>query len=248
MKKKVSYKLLPFLPLICGCIALILRQALYTMQNESGLLPRNHPFYLATLGLAALVALTVGCFVLSLKGSRDYEENFPQSKVSAIGSVLAGICLAFAVLSFYKNLALVMPLDNMWMILCLAAAISLIWAGYFLWVGKPVPFWNYFLVCLYFALHMIIRYREWSGNPQTEDYIFAIFACVCLNLFAYQRAAFCAGMGQRRMLLFCGLMALFFCPSMICGSNDTLFYLAGTIWAATNLCVIDPPQVKCKEE
>ena len=49
MKKKVSYRLLPCLPLICGCIALMLRQALYTMLNQSGLLPYRHPLYLTTL-------------------------------------------------------------------------------------------------------------------------------------------------------------------------------------------------------
>ena len=248
MKKNVSYRLLPCLPLICGCIALMLRQALYTMLNQSGLLPYRHPLYLATLILAAATAILVGCFVFRLKGERDYETNFPRSKAAALGSVLAGICLVFTVLSIRKTLAMVMPLDNIWMILGLAAAISLISAGYFLWAGKRVPFLQSFVVCLYFALHMICRYREWSGNPQTEDYIFAIFACICLAMFSYQRTAFCTGLGQRRMLLFFGLMALFFCPSMLLGSNDTLFYLAGTIWAATNLCTIDPPQTKSKEE
>lgn len=239
MKKSVSYRLLPVLPAVSGCIVLLLRAALYTMQNESGLLPYRHPLHIAGLLLAFAVAALVSCFVIRLDGSPAYEINFPPSKISAAGSVLAGVFLFFTARAVQGS-ALI-PLDTVRMVLVWGASAGLIAAGYFLWSGKTVPFPLYATVCLYFSLDMVCRYRDWSGNPQTEDYIFAIFGCVFLALFSYYRAAFSAGTGRRRMLLFCGMMALFFCPAMVPGGQDPAFALAGGIWAATNLCVIDPP-------
>ena len=240
MKKSVSYRLLPFFPVLSGCIALILRLGLYTLQNESGLLPNNHPLYICTLILAVATALLVGCFVFRLDGSRVYQDNFPASRRAAIGSLVAGICLFFAAQSIRESALL--PLESLWTVLAFSASLCLILAGFFLWKGVKVPFLLYGVVCLYFALHMVCCYRDWSGNPQTEDYIFAIFGCISLALFAYYRAAFSAGIGQRRMLLFSGMMVLFFCPPMLIHSGSREFYLAGILWAATNLCVIDPPK------
>lgn len=246
MKKSVSYKLLPLLPIITGAIALLLRLALYTMENESGLLPHNHPLYLASLILAAFIALVVAFFVFRMDGAQEYRENFPPSGTAAVGSVLSGLCLIPVALEIWDQAA--SRLDYAWAVLGLGAAICLICAGWFLLKEKKVPFFLYYIVCLYFALHMVCRYREWSGNPQTEDYIFSIFSCIFLALFAYSRAAFSADSGRRRPLLFCGMMAIFFCLPALIGGNDQKFFLAGCIWAATNQCTMDPhPKAEPKE-
>lgn len=242
MKRSVSYKLLPFLSAGLGAIVLILRFALYTMENQSGLLPAWHPLYIATLILAPVTAVLMALFTLGLKGSNQYEVNFPFSRIRALCSFLAGLFLfpvASGILSGAAD-----KLDLLWAVLGFAAGICLIISGCFQLKGRGPHFLVYFVICLFFAFHMVCKYRDWSGCPQVEDYIFSLFGCIFLTLFAYHRAAFAAGLGKRRMMLYSGLMAVFFCICALIGDGDARFFAAGGIWAAGNLCVIDPPRHK----
>ncbi len=239
MKRPASYKLLPLLPVGTGGIALILRLALYTMKNESGLLPHNHPLYIATLILAVATALIVGFFVFRLDGSSEYSVNFPDRRACGFGALFAGLWLIRTAFTVWESS--VIRLDDIWTALAFGAVVCFITVSILSLKGKQPHFALFFFICLYFAIHMVCRYREWSGNPQVEDYIFSVFGCIFLSLFSYHRAAFTLGSGRRRMLLFSGMMAMFFCLPMIIHGNDREFFLAGFIWAGTNLCVIDPP-------
>lgn len=245
MKRSVSYKLLPLLPVATGLMTLLLRLGLYTMENESGLLPHNHPFYIATLILAVSTAAVVLIFAVRLKGPNGYAENFPHTRWAASGSLAAGLLLGTMALSIWQNAE--NQLDQIWAILAFSAAFCLLITFVLLLLGKKPHFLPYFVVCLYFILHMVCQYREWSGNPQVEDYIFSLFGCIFLALFAYYRAAFCLGLGRRRTMLFCGMMVLFFSLPMTVSGGDRLLFLAGFVWVSTNLCVIDPPAEAPKE-
>lgn len=241
MKRSVSYKLLPWLTVVMGAIALVLRFALYTMENQSGLLPHAHPLYMASLILAAVSAAVTAFFTLRLKGGSSYEANFPFSRPRAQCSFLAGLMLFPVASGFWTGAA--DRLDLVWAVLGFIACICLIATGYLQLQGKKPHFALYALICLFFAFHLICKYRQWSGNPQVEDYVFALFACVFLAIFAYHKTAFSIGGGKRRMLLFSGLMAVFFCIGAIVGDGDARFFAAGAMWAVSNLCVIDPPEV-----
>lgn len=240
MKRSVSYKLLPALPVLAGAIALLLRFTLYTMENQSGLLPGRHPLHIASVLLAACTAVLLAFFTALLKGPNGYEQNFPFSRPRAQGSFLAGLLMLPVVSGIWSGAA--GTLDLIWAVLGFAASGCLIASGYFQLKGAKPHFLLYFVICLFFVLHMICKYREWSGNPQVEDYVFSLLGCVCLALFAYHKAAFSAGMGRRRMLLFSGMLAVFFCIGALIGDADARFYAAGGIWTVSNLCTIDPPK------
>lgn len=246
MKRPVSHKPLPLLPAATGLIALLLRLALYTMENESSLLPHNHPLYIASLALAAATAAAVLFFILPLKGSAEYRDNFPASRTAAAGSLIAGALLVPVAFGVWKDAFT--TLDQIWAVLTFASSVCLLVSGWCQWTGKQPHFAMHVTVCLFYALHMICQYRVWSGNPQVEDYIFSLFGCIFLALFAFHRVAFAAGAGHRRMLLFCGLMAVFFCLPALIGGNNRCFFLSGGIWTVTNLGVIDPPKTQTSGE
>lgn len=242
MKRSVSYQLLPWPVAALGCIALVLRLALYTMENTGGLLPARHPLYLISLALAGAAALILLGFLPKLKGPQGYAENFPFSRPRAQGSFVSGLLMFPVISGIFSSRS--STLDLVWAVLGLTACICLIASGYMQLSGKKPYFVLYFLICLFFVCNMVCSYRIWSGNPQVEDYIFSLFACIFLSLFAYQKAAFSADAGSRRMLLFSGLMALFFCVASLAGPGNGQFYAAGGLWAISNLCVIDPPKAE----
>ena len=242
MKRPVSYKLLPWPIAAMGCMSLFLRFALYTMENQIGLLPARHPLYLASLVLAGAAASILLGFLPRLKGPQGYQENFPFSRPRAQGSFVAGLLMfpiAAGIFSSYTTI-----LQLIWGVLGFAASVCLIASGYFQLKDEKPPFFLYLVICLFFVCHMVCSYQSWSGNPQVEDYIFSLFACIFLSLFAYQKAAFSTEMGSRRILLFSGLMAVFFCSGALHSPDDARFYAAGGLWAISNLCVIDPPKAE----
>lgn len=240
MKRSVSYKLLPYLTAALGAIVLILRFALYTMENQSGLLPHDHPLYIASLILAAFSAVVMAFFTARLKGNNEYDANFPFSRPRAQCSFLAGLML-FPVASGLWTAA-VDRLELAWAVLGFVTSVCLIATGFFQFKNEKPSFRLHAPICLFYVFHLICKYRQWSGNPQMEDYVFSLFACIFLAIFAYHKTAFSVDNGKRRMLLFSGLMAVFFCIGAIVGDGDARFFVAGAMWAVSNLCVIDPPE------
>lgn len=237
MKRSVPPKLFPWLSAVLGAIVLVSRYVLYTMENQSGLLPQRHPLYLLSL-LAAVCTLGLTGFVtLQMAGPNDYEANFPFSRNRAQCSFLSGLLLFPVATGIWANIQ--GPLDLIWGGLALAAAACLMASAYIQLKGARPHFLLYFVICLFFLFHMICKYRIWSGNPQVEDYIFSLFGCVFLALFAYHKTLFSTGEGKRRMTLFAGLMAVFFCICSIAGSEDARFFSAGAIWTMGNLCAIE---------
>lgn len=238
--KRTSCKFLPWLCAGLGGAALILRFFLYRLENQSGLLPHAHPLHIAALILAAAAAVVTAVCTLRLKGSGDYAANFPFSRPRAQGSFLAGLLMFPVATGIWADAA--DKIDVIWAVLAVGACVCLFATGYFQLKGQKPHFALYAVICLFFAFNMVCKYRGWSGNPQVEDYVFALPACIFLAIFAYNKTAFSVGTGKRRMLLFSGLMAVFFCICSLVGDGSARFYAAGGIWAVSNLGVIDPPE------
>jgi len=245
MKSNHTFRLLPLLLPAMGLAVLILRLSLQIFcLDEKGLLPVGHPLeWLIWLLTATAVAIPF-LAVRKLDGSRLYRRNFRASVAAAIGAIaLAGGVFVSVVLNFSAESKLAL-LRNIFGLLAVPA---LIYTGLQRWKGRKPFFLGYGLIFLFFTLHTISHYPQWSSQPQMLRYIFTTFACIFLMLFSYYQTAFCVGLGNRRMQLGTGLLAAFFCAAAFMDSGDAMLYLTAGFWAITNLCELTPA-VKTREE
>lgn len=240
-KPTIKRTALPFLILGAGGAGLVLRVMLYTLGVDSqGLLPRMHLMHLLTLLLTAAVAILLIPSAKRLDGSNRFRHNFPASTSGGLSAVTAALFLLSMGLDLLSRADDTLEYVQVGMLL--GSVLCLLVTGIFRFRGKrPMVLFHGFL-SLAFAFHMVCQYRLWSANPQLPDYIFHIFACVCLTLTAYNRAAFDVGMGKRTVFLFVSLMAVYLCFLALVGAGDARFYVAGGIWALGNLCPLDPPE------
>lgn len=244
MKQITKDSRIALLTLGFGGIGLALRYFLYAFgMDEKGLLLRNHPLHilciLLTLGYTAFAAATVW----KRDGSNNYKENFPANQGSFAPAILAACGILTAVLTAEGR----DTLTTLWRVLGILSAPALVFTGWCRIQGKRPSYLLHTVLCLFYATHLICRYRVWSGDPQLADYLWQLFACVFLTLTSYQHAAFDAGIGRRRMQLFCSLMAGYMGILSTVASDFPLLYLTGGCWALVNLCPLDPPARRHRE-
>lgn len=228
------------LAVVPGLVCVLLRLALYTLKEPSGLLPRSHPLHIATLVIALATAAAVLRFVLPQKGSGEYAPNFPADRRIAFGPWFAALWLlsaAFTILEQADD-----RLELAWAVLAFVSIPCLLCIGIFRFMGRRPYFLIHGLLCLFFAIHMICQYQAWSSNPQIPDYLFALLGCVFLTLSAYYRTLFDLDAGKQRKLLLTALLAGFFCICSLTGEGERHFFFSGALWALTDLCAAAPPQ------
>lgn len=232
MKKPSS---LPCIATICGTAAFGLRKCLYAFAvDQRGLLISGHPL---TLALWAVVILAAAFLLWQARKHSVCEYSFAPSAAAAAGSTLLAVGLLMTVLHHTPSGTGTITL--LWKILGFLSAPSVMWAGISRRKGQKPFFGTHAVLCLFLLVHMVSRYQVWSGDPQLQNYIFQLLACVALTLFSYYCAAFEADMGSRRMQLATGLLAVLLCTVALSGSEYRSLYLCGLIWAATNLCAAE---------
>lgn len=239
MKKQPKMIQLLTLCLIPGLLGLILRYFLYRFGfNEKGILPSSHPLHLIC---CALVPATAVWLLLQLKAmkKRDFRPGAAAAPCRVLGGILAGVLLAVSALGLFREGAGL--LSRVRAILALLAALAMPLSVYAPRERKLPRLFGRALICLYFVVDMLSRYRVWSGNPQLPDYVFHVAALVCLSLCSYHRLAFCTGIGQRRAHGFFSLMAMVLCLLCLVGPEPRLFYLSGALWAGAGMCTLTPP-------
>lgn len=246
MKQTFLHRYPSLLAAAPGLVCFLLRLGLYTLEEPSGLLPRSHPFHIATLVIALVTAAAVYRFILPQKGSGTYGPNFPADPLAVAGPCFAALWLL--PVAFDIGERAVGKLDLAWAVLAFLAVPCLLCIGLFRHAGRRPHFLIHGMLCLFFAIHMLCQYQTWSSNPQIADYFFGLLACVFLTLTAYYRALFDLDDGKRRKLLLCGLLAGFFCICSLAGEGEKRFYLSGALWALTDLCAVKPTQQEEKTD
>jgi hypothetical protein len=234
MKKRVSKHILPLMAVIPGSIGLLLRLALYTRREMGGLLPQAHPLHIATVILSFI---TAGLTLILIRNAETSERSNRASSVASAGAFFAGLWLlpvAFEILSQARGI-----LDLLHAGLGFLAVPCLIYTAWCHYKNRRPHFLIYGAICLFFSLHMVCQYRLWSSSPQIPDYLLPVFACVFLSLAAYYRAARDLDMSNWRSLLFCAVMAGFFCICSMAGEGDRRYYLAGALWSLTDWLVLE---------
>lgn len=234
MKFSTKANHLRALALSAGAAGFLLRVVLYTEgKDDAGLLITGHWSAVALWVLCGVILLALFLAARSVSGPEAHADSFPASAFGGVGALLgAG---GFGLLIFRETLPTVFGLEHISLILSILAGLSLIAVA----LCRLFHFKPYFLlhaaVCIGYALLMVCRYRSWNSDAQVHNYCFYMMACVCLMLFAYQLAAFDAGMGNHRALWFWGLAASFLCCLASFGTRDNLSMFFWGLWAFSNL-------------
>ena len=241
MKNNSFLRWLPGLAVILGLTALGLHRALYAVALDGkNLLTLWHPLAIALWAVTAVTVILVPLTLRKTENLRGYHRNHPGGLPGALGCFLMAACLGVTILQGERMMAE--------LVLGLGAIVGLVIVGLGRLRKKRPSYVYHALVCLYFALHLIGRYRFWRGNPQAEDYAFAMFACVALMLFAYQQTAFDGGYCSRRSQLTWGILSTYFCLAALSGGEEIPFYAGGALWSLTNLCSTAPVPGRGEQE
>ena len=238
MHKKTAKLIFP--PLVAGVLTLGLRLYLYrTGFDHKNILSSYHPLHLICMGLAGLTALYLALAVRKLDGSKKPRRNFPPHPLRDLAIIAAGCLIAVHGIVLFREATAILP--RIRASLALGAACAMLLCPFVPRKKLGLKSLLHGIITVFFAVDMLCRYREWSGNPQLPDYVFQIFACIALCLCSYHRLAFDAELGKRRMLLWTSMMALYLCVSCVSGPDTEIFYLGGALWAGSCLCSPKPP-------
>lgn len=223
-----------------GLAALVLRRMLYiTAADAKGLLLRGHPLSLALLALTAAVLLLI-CFAVRKQeeSAVSEESTFP----SALGHTVMALGILATVLSGGPRTT--GYLGTAWRWLGFAAPVCLLAAGAAGLTRKKPFFLLHVVPCLFFVVYIVSNYQIWSGNPQMQDYLFALLGTMALMFFSFYTAALEAGCGSRRMALGMGLAAIYLCLAELANSTYPVLYFAGAIWIRAELFALRTAEPK----
>lgn len=238
MNKMLNPKDIPAAVGLMGIGALLLRLLVALLAvDHRGLILTGHILVIILWVLTGLTAVLVTLPVLGLGGSRKYAVNFPASAAAAVGCGVMAVCtMVTAALDIERS-----GIGYLHYGLGLAAGSSLIFLTYARYRGIKPSFLFHTIVCAFLTVHMVSCYRSWSGSPQLLDYVFEMFACVGMMLYAYHQAAFEVGLGKRRVILWLGLMTGYCALAAVPGASSPLLCAGGAVWTLTTLCSLTPP-------
>lgn len=239
MNENLSRKLYPLLGLALGLLGAGCRFLLYALgTDEKGLLITGHP---AAVLLWVVTAAAVAAAVLAAATFRE-DNKAPDETRRAIPEALGTILMALGVLStlFLPEAGGIATLLRLHRIFAVLAAACLLTAAVFRLMGKPVPFGCYAGAAVFFFVHVVTRYRAWSGNPQMADYLHALGAGLCLSLFSYYETALTVGLGGRRQRLCLGTLGIFCCIAAAARGEYPLMHLCGAAWILSVLLTVRP--------
>ena len=227
MQNLLKSKYLPLVAPVLGLVGFGLRKGLYvTAVDTKNLLQAGHPLEIALWAVVVLAAV-----VAVIAGRQQPATGKSVPAVSFAGSILLAAGILATVLGSFGLYGLALARS----ILGILAALSLVAAAVQQLQKKPVFFLLYGVVCIFLAVHMVSCYQGWSSNPQIQDYVFTLLACVGLMLFAYQKTACAVSCGSMGLMRFIGTMTVFCCFTALSGTECLLLCLAGGIWVIAGL-------------
>ena len=243
MNENLSRKLYPLLGLALGLVGAGCRFLLYALgMDEKGLLVPGHP---AAVLLWVVTAAAVLAAVLAAMTFRE-DNKAPDETCRSIPEALGTAVMALGVLS-----TLILPENNgiatllrLHRILSVLAFFCLLAAAVFRLMGKPVPFGCYAGAAVFFFVHVVTRYRAWSGNPQMADYLHALGAGLCLSLVSYYETALVVGLGGRRQRFALGILGIFCCVAAAARGEYPALHLCGAVWILSVLLTVRPGESK----
>ena len=239
MNENLSRKLYPLLALALGLVGAGCRFLVYALgMDEKGLLVAGHP---ASVALWIVTAAGVLAAVLAALTFREDNKAPDEGR----GAILRAFGAAFMAIGVFSTLLLpegngIQVLLRLHRILAAVGAVCLLTAAVFCLLGKPVPFGCYAGAAIFFFVHVLTRYRAWSGDPQMTDYLHALGSGLSLALFSYYETALLVGLGGRRQRLALGTLGIFCCVAAAARGEYPVMHLCGAIWMLSVLLSVRP--------
>ncbi len=243
MFAKKTYNVLPLAAVALGLLGLTLYLAIDIFARDGkGLVVLQHP-----LGAAA-VATMAGSLALSLYASlttaevKGYDQSFPASRTACLGHVLAAAGILATVLTIRPAMA--GNLTPLWRTLGLVSIPCLLAAGLLRREGRKPHFLAHLVPAVFLMVHIVSNYRTWSSESQVINYLFPLFAIVCILLFVFYHSAFDVGLEWRRKLTFFAYATVCLGLAAIPGSGYPWLYLGCSLWALLDQPAVQPRQGK----
>lgn len=239
MKSSKTPRLLCWVAVLCAVVLAVLRAViLKTSFDESGLLPAGSPAQPLTV-LAAACCFAVLC-LLSLRLNRlpGTEACFSRSSVSLFLRLAAAILVFFGALMTILN-GTAAATHRVAAFSGLAAALSMLWTALSPSRGSSL-FWLRLVTALYAAAALILRFRDWSHDPQIIHIVPLLLTWTCCMVETMLLTGFPLNAGHRRSAVLFGLAgAVFACmllPDCLLGLRkdlpDLLTLLGLVLWGA----------------
>lgn len=243
MEHTKAARTLRWVAVACAVLLAVLRVViLKTAFDADGLLPVGSPA-LPLTALAAACAFTVLC-LLSLRLNRlpGTEACFSRSAVSLFLRLAAAILVFFGALMTILN-GTDTQVKQIAAFSGIAAALAMLWTALSRYRGKAL-FWLRLVTALYTAAALILRFRDWSHEPQIIRIAPLLLTWTCCMVETMLLTGFPLNAGHRRSGVLFGLAAaVFVCmllPDYALGQRsdlpDLLSLLGLTLWGAEAAC------------
>ncbi|MBR5529491.1 MAG: CCA tRNA nucleotidyltransferase [Oscillospiraceae bacterium] len=195
--------------------------------DSKGLFTDGHPAMGLSGVLLAVVLLGLFLWSVSVARTPSLKKLLPASPFAFVGTLLGGAgILATDLFELTQILDLV---SLVCLVLGLAAAGCLVYSGFCRMQGKLPAFKTRIVVILYFVVHLVSQYRQWSKEPQLALYLFPALASVFLMLAVYQRLALEAEVKSAGAYGFFTGAAILLC-FLALPTASGLFYLTMALW------------------
>lgn len=239
MRKLFLSTNLPWFTLGAGLVGAAIRAWLYAAgTDQKGLLVSTHPGHALIWVLSALTAALLLLGTKDLKQAPKYSFNFPAQKISAVGAGLAGVGLLIcSIAASFRAGDAIAVLD---IITGLISGVILGFLALCRLKGRHPNVTYHAVICVYLMIHLVCQYRQWSAEPQIQNYCFSLLSVVCILFSNYYSATFDANAGRRRPHALFHLASVYFCLISIPHCDDPVFYGSMAVWMFTDLCNLTP--------
>jgi len=234
VKFNLKPKTLPWAFLGAGVLAFGLRAALYAFAMDGrGLLVKNHPLSILLWCLTAAAAAALVIFCRGICGPDTGTGARPASLAPCLGCMAAAAGIALSTFRSFGDFSSV--LDILICVLGFVSVIALASIGICRLTGKKPYTLLHGVVCVWFALRLVSRYRVWSFDPCLQDFFFYLMAHMALMLAFYQHAAFGAAAGSHRAVWGASLAGLYLCCAALYSCEEPLLMAGFALWCFTGL-------------
>ena len=162
-------------------------------------------------------------------------KNPPASGIGLLGQILAGVgILAASFGELFSSRDLAMTITSMLGILAALSLMSLCWKQTQRNKSRTSEM---VAITVYLMAHLISQYRQWSAEPQLQNYLFQVLGSVFLMVACYHRTCLELLGGKLRWYVFFNQGALLLCIYSL-NTRLWLFYLAMGLWTLFDFITI----------